>query len=224
MKNRPVEEHSRVDVVAREAAQSLVAAEMGRIREQEQLGHLERRLAGMGWKSRIEWAVKRRSRRRKERQAAEKKQEGVQKKDAEVSAHITRVEMRGNMSRWMKQSRKLAQTLAHELQEKNNSDPQSQAHELLEKINSETVAKDCVGNRGHGLDGGAGAGGMVLGARFEVEGEAQRAGEEIGCDGSSGAAGADDGVGGGRAKRKRRRRCVSSNEAEAAEKCGQGRE
>ena len=89
MKNRPVEEHSSVDVAAREAAQSLVAAEMGRIREQEQLGHLERRLAGMGWKSRIEWAVKRRLRRRKERQAAEKKQAGVQKKDAEVSAHIT---------------------------------------------------------------------------------------------------------------------------------------
>merc|ERR1719253_315613 len=63
MKNRPMEEHSTVDVAAREAAQSLVAAEMGRIREQEQLGHIERRLAGMGWKRRIEWAVKRRLRR-----------------------------------------------------------------------------------------------------------------------------------------------------------------
>ena len=122
MKNRPVEEHSSVGVAAREAAQSLVAAEMGRIREQEQLGHLERRLAGMGWKSRIEWAVERRQRRREVRQAAEKKQAGVQKKDAKVSAHITRVEMRGTMSRWLGQSRKSVQILAHEPQEKNNSE------------------------------------------------------------------------------------------------------
>ena len=62
--------------------------------------------------------MKRRLRRRKERQAAEKKQAGVQKKDAEVSAHITRVEMRGTMSGWLGQSRKSVQILAHELQEK----------------------------------------------------------------------------------------------------------
>ena len=48
MENRPVEEHSRVDVAAREAAQLLIAAELGRTREQEQLGQVERRLAGMG--------------------------------------------------------------------------------------------------------------------------------------------------------------------------------
>ena len=118
MKNRPVEEHSSVDVAAREAAQSLVVAELGRIRDQEQLGQVEKGLAGMGWKRRIEWAVKRRQRRRKERQVAERKQAGVQKKDAEVSAHITRMEMRGTMSRWLGQSRKSVQNLAHELHEK----------------------------------------------------------------------------------------------------------
>ena len=52
-------------VAAREAAQALVIVELGRMKSLGQLGHEKKRLQGLGWKRKMERALKRKRRRKR---------------------------------------------------------------------------------------------------------------------------------------------------------------
>ena len=213
LKSKPSSEYLVGDVAARQAAQALVTIELGRIKDVGQLGYQKKRVGGLGWKSKVEWALKRKQRRQIRIGAAERSLARGRKLAAKVAAHLTQAELRKQsrsaMSSWFKGSREKAEVLAHELQERKDL---------------ELTVESSVGDRGHGVDGESEERDMVQTAGSEVEVAVERAGDQVGLKRQGGQAGADDGTGSGSAQRKRRRRGISSDPQETAGECRQGSE
>ena len=118
LKNKPSDEYDAGDIAAREAAQGLVIVELGRIKSLGQLGLEKQRLGGLGWKRKMEWALKRKRRRQRLVDVDTRRQVKERKLAAEVSEHLTTAELRCTMSKYLGKCRKEAAALAHELREK----------------------------------------------------------------------------------------------------------